>query len=181
MNDLGNCDLTSLDLIFFRLRPRSKKGLILKWVVFWSPVSIQLGAESFCQFWGAYFRWEGSWWWRLTGLEDCCTLPKRKQPHSPEISQVRPRREQVQRLPCSRWNSLPAAEKRSRTYIQQLMRFVSGVKKWRDSSPQKTSASQQKHKNTPALIWISLHLTPFFKSVICKVPPTEQRPDSLWV
>lgn len=44
MNDLSNCGLTSLDVFFSRLRPRTrKKGFILKLIVFSSlyPVSFR--------------------------------------------------------------------------------------------------------------------------------------------
>lgn len=48
--------------------------------------------------------------------------------------------------------------------------------------PTGSSASQQKHKNTPTLIWIlSLYLTPFFDSATLQGAANGKMPDSLWL
>lgn len=61
VNDLSNCGLTSLDLIFSRLRP--KKGFILNCIV--KSCLYQLGSVSDCQFkvhiWSGKAADDGGW------------------------------------------------------------------------------------------------------------------------
>lgn len=55
------------------------------------------------------------------------------------------------------------------------MRFASRCGEVERLQPTGSSASQQKHKSTPTLIWIlSLYMTPFLDSGICKVHQTEK-------